>query len=166
MARVTFIPPIANISGRLTSDSKIVLRTRNGRTQAYIIEHPYQGPTAPQRQRTIDSFKEAVNQSKTILADPVQRDEWEKRFKEHQNYFRKHPRSPYKRYSTLRGYVIAKLTQQLNAEAREEEVTESQFSTTTTTLATQTPVTTSAAENTQVSTEELRALFGDIMGDS
>ena len=137
MAKVTFLPPIANISGRLSSDSKIVLRTRNGRTQAYIIEHPYAGPVKPQRQRTINSFKEAVNQSKTILADPVQKAEWQKRYKKHKDYFRRHPSSPYKRYSTLRGFVIAQLMQQINAQAKQTEVAESKTETTSSTVTTQ-----------------------------
>ena len=174
MARVTFLPPIANISGRLSSGSKIVLRTRNGRTQAYIIEHPYTGPVKPQRQRTINSFKEAVNQSKTILADSVQKAEWQERYKKHKDYFRRHPSSPYKKYSTLRGFVIAQLTQQINAQAKQEQVAESQTETTASIATTQTSVTTStvAAQSTgsasteaktQVTMEELRELLGNLI---
>ena len=166
MARVTFIPPVANISGRLTCGGKIVLRTRNGRTQAYIIEHPYTGPVAPQRQRTIDSFKEAVNQSKTVLADPVQKAAWQKQFQKHKDYFRKHPTSSNKRYSTLRGFVIAQLAQQINAQAKGTKVAESQAETTTQTVTTQTTVTASTAAKTQVTMEELRELLGEIVTDS
>ena len=177
MAKVTFLPPIANISGRLSSDSKIVLRTRNGRTQAYIIEHPYTGPVKPQRQRTINSFKEAVNQSKTVLADPAQKAAWQKRYQKHKDYFRRHPSSPYKKYSTLRGFVIAQLMQQINAQAKQTEVAESQTETTSSMATTQTTdtssmattqatVTTSTAAKRQVTTEELRELLGDIVTDS
>ncbi len=170
MARVTFLPPIANISGRLSSDSKIVLRTRNGRTQAYIIEHPYTGPVKPQRQRTINSFKEAVNQSKTILADSAQKAEWQKLYKKHTDYFRRHPSSTNKRYSTLRGFVIAQLTQQINAQAKQEQVVEDQTVVVSTAVATTTtqataPLTTSAAQVSQI-TMELKELFGDIVVDS
>ncbi len=170
MARVTFLPPIANISGRLSSDSKIVLRTRNGRTQAYIIEHPYTGPVKPQRQRTINSFKEAVNQSKTILADSAQKAEWQTRYKKHKDYFRRHPSSTNKRYSTLRGFVIAQLTQQINAQAKQEQVVEDQTVVVSSAVATTTtqataPLTTSAAQVSQI-TMELKELFGDIVVDS
>ena len=118
MSRVTFQAPVANISGRLSYRSNIVLRTRNGRTQAYIIQNPYKGPVAPQRQRTINAFKEAVNQSKTVLSDPAQRAEYESKYKAHKAFFRRHPRSQNKYYSTFPGFVIAQLAQQINAAAK------------------------------------------------
>ncbi len=166
MARVTFLPPIANISGRLSSDSKIVLRTRNGRTQAYIIEHPYTGPVKPQRQRTINSFKEAVNQSKTILADSAQKAEWQKLYKKHTDYFRRHPSSTNKRYSTLRGFVIAQLTQQINAQAKQEQVVEDQTVVVSSAVATTTSSATTSSAVTQDISAELKELLGDILGDS
>lgn len=166
MAKVTFIPPIASISGRLSYNSKIVLRTRNGRTQAYVIEHPYTGPVAPERQRTINAFAEAVNQSKTVLADPTQRAEWQKRYNKHRDYFRRHPSSSDKRYSTLRGFVIAQLAKQINAQARQEQVTESQVITTAVVTFSETPATTVSTVKSQVTTEELKDLLGGIMSDS
>ena len=166
MAKVTFLPPIANISGRLSSSSKIVLRTRNGRTQAYIIEHPYTGPVKPQRQRTINAFKEAVNQSKTILADPAQKAEWQKRYKKHKDYFRRHPSSTNKRYSTLRGFVIAQLTQQINAQAKQEQVVEDQTLVVSSVVTTTTTSATTSSAVTQDISAELKELLGDILGDS
>ncbi len=166
MAKVTFIPPIASISGRLSCNSKIVLRTRNGRTQAYVIEHPYTGPVAPERQRTINAFAEAVNQSKTVLADPTQRAEWQKQYNKHKDYFRRHPSSSNKRYSTLRGFVIAQLAKQINAQARQEQVTESQVITTAVITSSETPTTTVSTVKSQVTTEELKELLGGIMSDS
>lgn len=166
MAKVTFIPPIASISGRLSCNSKIVLRTRNGRTQAYVIEHPYTGPVATERQRTINAFAEAVNQSKTVLADPTQRAEWQKRYNKHRDYFRRHPSSSDKRYSTLRGFVIAQLAKQINAQARQEQVTESQVITTVAVTSSETSATTVSTVKSQVTTEELKDLLGGIMSDS
>ncbi len=166
MAKVSFIPPIASISGRLSCNSKIVLRTRNGRTQAYVIEHPYTGPVAPERQRTINAFAEAVNQSKTVLADPTQRAEWQKQYNKHKDYFRRHPSSSNKRYSTLRGFVIAQLAKQINAQARQEQVTESQVITTAVITSSETPTTTVSTVKSQVTTEELKELLGGIMSDS
>ncbi len=160
MAKVTFLPPIANISGRLSCSSNIVLRTRNGKTQAYIIEHPYKGPVAPQRQRTINAFKDAVNQSKTVLADPVQKAAWQKQFQKHKDYFRKHPSSSNKRYSTLRGFVIAQLAQQINAQAKQEQVTEEQTVTTASVATTQATVTAYSAVKTQVTSADMKDLFG------
>ena len=166
MAKVTFIPPIASISGRLSCNSKIVLRTRNGRTQAYVIEHPYTGPVAPERQRTINAFAEAVNQSKSVLADPTQRAEWQKQYNKHKDYFRRHPSSSNKRYSTLRGFVIAQLAKQINAQARQEQVAEDQVITTAVITSSETSATTVSTVKSQVTTEELKELLGGIMTDS
>ena len=49
------------MSGKLASNDKIIMRTRNGRTHAYAIKHPYKGPVAPERQRTITAFADTVN---------------------------------------------------------------------------------------------------------
>ena len=126
MAKVTFEHPIATISGKLNYRGNVILRTRNGRTHAYIVEHPYTGPVAPERQRTINAFAEAVKQAKTILNDPLLSAQWEKKFEVHKAYVRRHPRTPYKVYSTLRGFIIGQLTQQLNAQAKQSQSSEPQ----------------------------------------
>ena len=132
MAIATLEHPIASISGRLCSRSNVILRTRNGKTQTYIIQNPYKGPLAPNRKRTINAFKEAVNQSKAVLSDPAQKAEWQKLYNKHKDYFRRHPSSSNKRYSTLRGFVIAQLTQQINAQAKQQQTTDNQTVTTVT----------------------------------
>ena len=121
MAKVTFEHPIATISGKLNYRGNVILRTRNGRTHAYIVEHPYTGPVAPERQRTINAFAEAVKQAKVILNDPLLSAQWEKKFEVHKAYVRRHPRTPYKVYSTLRGFIIGQLTQQLNTQAKQSQ---------------------------------------------
>ena len=67
MARTTLSHPFDSISGKLASNDKIVMRTRNGRTHAYVVKHPYKGPVAPERQRTITTFKEAVNHDVSVV---------------------------------------------------------------------------------------------------
>ena len=168
MSRVTFNHPVANISGRLTYDGNVILRTRNGRTQAYIIQHPYKGPLAPNRKRTINAFKEAVNQSKTILSDPTQKAEWQKQFNKHKDYFRRHPSSSNKRYSTLRGFVIAMLAQQINVQTKQQ--TDNQTVTTVTVGSTDaspavkiTTATTQSTQATASTASTLKGLFGDIV---
>ena len=133
MAIATLEHPIASISGRLCSRSNVILRTRNGKTQTYIIQNPYKGPLAPNRKRTINAFKEAVNQSKEVLNDPAQKAEWQKLYNKHKDYFRRHPSSSNKRYSTLRGFVIAQLTQQINVQAKQQQTTDNQIVITATT---------------------------------
>ena len=138
MAKVTFEHPIATISGKLNYRGNVILRTRNGRTHAYIVEHPYTGPVAPERQRTINAFAEAVKQAKSILNDPILSAQWEKKFEVHKAYVRRHPRTPYKVYSTLRGFIIGQLTQQLNTQAKQSQSAEPQQDTSST-ATTQTP---------------------------
>ena len=138
MAKVTFEHPIATISGKLNYRGNVILRTRNGRTHAYIVEHPYTGPVAPERQRTINAFAEAVKQAKVILNDPILSAQWEKKFEVHKAYVRRHPRTPYKVYSTLRGFIIGQLTQQRNTQAKQSQSSEPQQDTSST-ATTQTP---------------------------
>ena len=38
MARTTLSHPFDSISGKLASNDKIVMRTRNGRTHAYVVK--------------------------------------------------------------------------------------------------------------------------------
>ena len=85
MARTTLAHPFDTMSGKLASKEKIVMRTRNGRTHAYAIKHPYKGPVAPERQRTITAFKEAVNQTTVIMNTPELRSEWEEKYATFQN---------------------------------------------------------------------------------
>ena len=80
MARTTLSHPFDSMSGKLASNDKIIMRTRNGRTHAYAIKHPYKGPVAPERQRTITAFADAVNQTTVILNTPDLRSEWEEKF--------------------------------------------------------------------------------------
>ena len=149
MAKVTFEHPIATISGKLNYRGNVILRTRNGRTHAYIVEHPYTGPVAPERQRTINAFAEAVKQAKVILNNPILSAQWEKKFEVHKAYVRRHPRTPYKVYSTLRGFIIGQLTQQLNTQAKQSQSTEPQQDTSST-ATTQTPQATTTAETSGI----------------
>lgn len=107
MARTTLFHPFDTMLGKLTNADKIILRTRNGRTHAYTIRHPYTGPAAPARQRTMDAFASAVSQAKTILADPAQRADWQRRFDQYTAHVRRYPASNPKPCTTLRGFIIS-----------------------------------------------------------
>ncbi len=117
MARSELSLPFASLSGKLSNDDKIILRTRNGRTHAYVMHHPYKGPVAPARQRTLDVFASAVVQAKTILSDAVQRAEWEQRFAVYQNRVKRHPSSYPKPCATLRGFIISTLVKESSSPA-------------------------------------------------
>ena len=112
MARTTLSHPFDTMSGKLTRTDKVILRTRNGRTHAYAVQHPYEGPVAPARQRTLDAFASAVAQSKTILNDPALRAEWKQRFAAYTARANRYPSSYPKPCTTLRGYIISTLTRE------------------------------------------------------
>ena len=117
MAHITLSPPFDTMSGKLARRDKIVLRHRNGRVHAYAIQHPYDGPTAPARQRTLDAFAAAVARSKTILHDPALRAEWEQRFAEYTERTTRYPTTYPRPCTTLRGYIISTLTREAQSSA-------------------------------------------------
>ena len=85
------------------------MRTRNGRTHAYAIKHPYKGPIAPERQRTITAFKDAVNQTTVILNTPELRSEWEEKYADYRKKADRYPNTHPNPYTTLRGFIIGSL---------------------------------------------------------
>ena len=97
------------MSGKLASTDKIVMRTRNGRTHAYAIKHPYKGPVAPERQRTITAFADAVNQTTVILNNPELRNEWEEKFAIYRKKADRYPNTYPTLYTTLRCFIIGSL---------------------------------------------------------
>ena len=109
MARTTLAHPFDSMSGKLNSTYKIVMRTRNGRTHAYAIKHPYKGPVAPERQQTITAFADAVNQTTLILKDPVLRADWEAKFADYRKKADRYPNTHPNPYTTLRGFIIGSL---------------------------------------------------------
>ena len=70
MAKVELATPFDEISGKLSSNERIVMRTRYGRTEAYAYRHPYTGPISENRKPVIHAFSEAVKQCKTEMPDP------------------------------------------------------------------------------------------------
>ena len=109
MARTTLSHPFDSMSGKLGSSDKIIMRTRNGRTHAYVVKHPYKGPVAPERQRTITAFADAVNQTTVILNTPELRLEWEEKFAAYHKKADRYPNTYPNPYTTLRGFIIGSL---------------------------------------------------------
>ena len=59
MAHIEPALPFDHFSGKLSRKERIVMRTRNGRTHAYAIMHPYTGPLAESRKRAISTSANA-----------------------------------------------------------------------------------------------------------
>ena len=109
MARTNLAHPFDSMSGKLSSNEKIVMRTRNGHTHAYAIKNPYKGPLAPTRQKAVSNFAEAVKQAGIILNTPELRTEWEKKYAAYREKADRHPNTYPNPYTTLRGFIIGAL---------------------------------------------------------
>ncbi len=87
MAKILLNDPVAALSGRAGADDKIVFRTRNGRTHAYVIKHPSTAPRSEKQQSNSSRFGALAQQVRAEMADPVRRASWEKEFA---TYTRRH----------------------------------------------------------------------------
>lgn len=124
MSKVTPSIEFDSFSGKLSRKSRIVLRTRNGKTHAYALDNPFRGTASAEQGATRSTFGMAVKQASAILKDPALRAEWEKRYADYRKHFRHHaptpqnpkPNTPNPRpkqnthfCSTLRGFIISTL---------------------------------------------------------
>ena len=123
MASVTPASPFESISGKLSRNERIVMRTRNGRMHAYAIQHPYEGPLAESRKKAISAFAEAVKQCKVEMGDAERLAYWQEQYAEYKKLANKNLNRANRRffgddstaatqekfYSTLRGFIIAQL---------------------------------------------------------
>ena len=123
MASVVPASPFESISGKLSRNERIVMRTRNGRMHAYAIQHPYEGPLAESRKKAISAFAEAVKQCKAEMGDAERLAYWEGLYGEYKKLAGKSLSRANRRffgeestaaaqgkyYTTLRGFIIAQL---------------------------------------------------------
>jgi len=123
MASVTPASPFESISGKLSRNERIVMRTRNGRMHAYAIQNPYTGPLAESRKKAINAFAEAVKQCKAEMGDAERLAYWQEQYAEYKQLANKNLNRANRRffgdnstaaaqgkyYSTLRGFIIAQL---------------------------------------------------------
>ena len=123
MASVTPASPFESISGKLSRNERIVMRTRNGRMHAYAIQNPYTGPLAESRKKAISAFAEAVKQCKVEMEDAERLAYWQEQYAEYKQLANENLNRANRRffgensnaaaqdkfYSTLRGFIIAQL---------------------------------------------------------
>lgn len=124
MARIELATPFDEISGKLSSTERIVMRTRYGRTEAYAYRHPYSGPISENRKPIIKAFTNAVKQCKTEMNDAERLAYWQGRYTQYKKLARRNPKKANtqflgtntdKYYLTLRGFIIASLSAKLRA---------------------------------------------------
>ena len=117
MAKANLSLPFDSLSGKLSKDSHLVLRVRDGRTQVYTVEHPYQGECSERQTTRRTTFAQAVAQASVILHDPALRAEWEQRFAEYTERTTRYPTTYPRPCTTLRGYIISTLTREAQSSA-------------------------------------------------
>ncbi|MBO4666275.1 MAG: hypothetical protein J5612_05315 [Paludibacteraceae bacterium] len=115
MATVTLNPKIATIHGKRNKDDKEIFRTRNGKVHSYILKNPYHGPLAESRKAAISLFTQATHLCSQEMANPERLAYWKA---EYERYLRRLNRRFFapkdeKRYGTLRGFILAKISAQL-----------------------------------------------------
>lgn len=87
MAKIHLESPITKIEGALSKNQRVIYRTRNGRTHAYIVENPNTLPPSETQKRNSSVFGLISKQAYAELADPDKRANWEKEFA---SYTKKH----------------------------------------------------------------------------
>ena len=114
MASVSTFLPVQNLSGKFGGKEKVIYRTRNGRTHAYVLLNPYKGELADSRKAAINLFAQASRLCSQQMQDPERLAYWQQQHKQHLKLTKNlSQRSPIKRYSTLRGFIIASIARQL-----------------------------------------------------
>lgn len=101
--------------GKLNKKSNEVHRVINGKEYKHTIEHPYEGPisAAQKLQRTVFGKTNAIVNS--IVSDPEQYQEWQKRMEEYNlNVYPADPSRNPKRYKTVRAFVYHTISEQFN----------------------------------------------------
>lgn len=114
MATLTPSSLIQKISGKTSRNETIIYRTRNGRTHAYIMHNPYKGEFSDSQKNTINNFAEASKRYNSEINDPQKLQFWQQEYNKHLKKTKNFSAtSKIKRYSTLRGFIIASIMQQL-----------------------------------------------------
>ncbi len=80
MAKIVLTDPVAALSGRAGADDKIVFRTRNGRTHAYVIKHPKTAPPSDKQKSNSSRFGAIARQVREEMSDATRRAYWEQEF--------------------------------------------------------------------------------------
>lgn len=123
MSQTTYIAPVENFTGKLTShnaDGRIVVSRRKcfgkdakgrpfyGPGETYIY-HRHEGEWSEGATKNRTLFQRVQQLAKEELADPNRLAYWQPLFEQQ---FR-HPKRDEKHYATLRGFIIAQLHQQM-----------------------------------------------------
>ena len=109
MAHTNFIDPVASMSGSIVRREGVYFRTRNGKTHAYRVTRPYEGPCSEAQSSMRQNFGACVREASRILKDDTLRADWEARYAAHLTMAKRYPAKYPHPCSTLRGFIISTL---------------------------------------------------------
>ena len=101
MAKVTPNELITGLHGTIGRNGKVVLRTRNGKVHAYVINNPDTTPPTEAKAQTRRNLSLAAEAAKNIMADPQLCEQWQQRFDKAKGTSRER--------SSLRTFIISAL---------------------------------------------------------
>ena len=107
MAKVHYLDPIDYLSGKITKRHRTIYCYRNAIDRRYttVYTTPATAPTAAQIS-VQNKFRQAVQQTNSIVTDINQ-------LQTYSTQWRAHMQSGHPRYRTLRGFIFAKVYQNL-----------------------------------------------------
>lgn len=110
MAKIILDDPLAAVQGRLSAHHKVIFRTRNGKTHAYVMTSQSSAPRSEQQQANSSAFAATSRQVHAEMADPARLAFWQKEF----TAYTKHRNATIK---TLYGYIFHTLYGQVKSAA-------------------------------------------------
>ena len=99
--------------GKMNRKDNVIHRVRNGKEHVYSIVDPYTGPASPAQNSNRSNFGKITSIVNRIIADPVQAEEWQKRFEDFNKAFVFTPEHPKRPYNTLHQYIFAVIRSQI-----------------------------------------------------
>ena len=99
--------------GKMNRKDNVIHRVRNGKEHVYSIVDPYTGPASEAQKSTRSNFGKIISIVNRIIADPLQKADWQKRFDDFNKGFVFSPEHPKRPYKTLHQYIFAVIRAQI-----------------------------------------------------
>lgn len=103
----------SQVRGKMNKKSKEIHRIRNGQEYVHSVENPYGGPPSKAQKLQQSIFGKTNAIVNRIMSDPAQVREWEEKMKNYNRSLNENLLSTSKRYSTVRSFVYAMISEQL-----------------------------------------------------
>ena len=99
--------------GKMNRKDNVIHRVRNGKEHVYSIVDPYKGPASEAQKSTRSNFGKISSVVNRIIADPLQKAEWQQRLDDFNKSFIISPEHPQRPYTTLHQFLYASVRKQI-----------------------------------------------------